>query len=249
MRSLHNVPIMESNRDFAGVERSFPAERLTFSPRPRRGHLWGGVVLSVVFGVFSGCDDSPLATKAGLDGGGQVGGSGGSGEGGGQGGADAGAGAGGAIPDGGPVLGDGTKVWTADATKLVFKILGDGFGPAPSAADPCVRGATYTLTMSDRMLSWRLCNLPSVDPSKALVVGGRVLSTTELDGVVRALDMVVVSHGTGCGADKSTESLTITNLAGEREFFDDFYACLAVPGRTYVANIDAVFTALYALAM
>ncbi len=56
-------------------------------------------------------------------------------------------------------------------------------------------------------------------------------------------------HGTGCGADKSTESLTITTPAGEREFFDDFYACLATPGRTYIANIDAVFTALYALAM
>ncbi|MDB4980228.1 MAG: hypothetical protein JWM82_980 [Myxococcales bacterium] len=200
----------------------------------RHWHLWGVVVLSAGLGALSGCGDAPLSTDAGPDGDGQVSGSDG----------NTGADAGGAAPDGGP----GTKVWTADATKLVAKVLGDGFGPAPTPTAPCVRGFTYTLTMSDRKLSWRLCNDAAADPAMALRTGERVLSTAELAGVVAALDTVVVSHGTGCGADKSTETLTITTPAGERDFFDDFYACNATPGRTYVANIDSVFAALNALA-
>ncbi len=227
---------MESNRDFVDPERQLPEPRLTFPPGPRRGGFWGSLLLCVVLGGFAGCEDAPLTTS-GPDGGGQVGGSGGSSAG--HSGTDAGAG--GTTPD-------GMKVWTANATKLVAKILGDGFAPAPNPAAPCMRGMTYTLTTSDRKLSWRFCNDLVADPAMALKTGERVLSTAELANVVAALDTVVVSHGTGCGADKSTELLTITTPAGDRDFFDDFYACNATPGRTYVANTDSVFAALYALA-
>jgi hypothetical protein len=197
----------------------------------------GGVVLGLVFAAFLGCEDSPL-NKSPSD---SAGGSGGSNTG-----NNPSGGTGGATPDPGAALAVGTKIWTADATKLVAEIRGDGGGYAGapgSAAPPCARGWTYTLTMADRKLSWHLCD-DRAPAATALQIGERILAPAELASVVQALDGVTVSNSGPHNFEKPTETLTITTPAGERVFEEE----TSSPSRTVVANVDPVFAALGALA-
>jgi hypothetical protein len=154
---------------------------------------------------------------------------------------------GGDADDGGPPQPDsGIKVWTAAATKLVAEDRGGGQTAPHDAADECTYGRTYTLTVADHRLRWRLCIGTATDPAYKLTEGERVLSATEFNSVIQALDMVTTSSKMHCGADKQTLLLKVTNPSGESEYRDDFYACLKMG--TYVTHVDQVFAALAPLA-
>jgi hypothetical protein len=147
--------------------------------------------------------------------------------------------------------GDGGKagaVWTPSASKLVAEDRGGGFLPVHDAgADGCTYGRTFTLTVADRKLAWRVCApTTAADPVYKATDGGRVLTTTELGVVLQAVEQVTISSETRCGADKGTLLLTISNASGDRQYLDDFYAC--EKQGTYVTNIDLVFEALVPLA-
>lgn len=76
------------------------------------------------------------------------------------------------------------------------------------------------------------------------VSGSRVLTARELAKVDAAMGAVTVSAGELCGADKPLLAIEVTSASqGTKTFFDDFYSCMDF-GRTYVTNIDAVFSVL-----
>ena len=51
-----------------------------------------------------------------------------------------------------------------------------------------------------------------------------------------------------CGADKSFLSVTVTTSSGDTMYADSFYACRKEPGKTYVDNIEAVFSTFQSFA-
>ena len=142
--------------------------------------------------------------------------------------------------DGAPASG---KVWPASATQMVAEDRGGGFGPGPPPGSKCQGGAAYTMTVADKNLAWRLCQSPSPGllPYE-IVVGHRMLTTAEFSALTGALDKVVITTGPSCGADKPVLALKVTTPPGEREYLDDFYACLKQG--VYVAGLDGVFQVL-----
>lgn len=101
---------------------------------------------------------------------------------------------------------------------------------------------TYTFTVADRKLAWHYCDTTPATTGApfTFVDGSRVLTADERDMLVAALDAVVPSTSTGCGADKSTRLLTITRPGGATVYHDDFYACMHLGN--YVQGIDPVFS-------
>jgi hypothetical protein len=177
------------------------------------------VILAAAFAAFAGCTDSngPLspgaAPNASSDGGGGAGSTGATWSGGGA----------------GTTAGVGTKVWTSDATKVVADVYFGGYGGQYGG---CPIVSSYTLTVPDRTLAWSFCtgSAPLPDgsvPDGSVTDGERIISTKELDGVISALKAVTVSSATDCsGFDGSDSTLTITNSAGTRTYWDDTYACV-----------------------
>ena len=179
---------------------------------------WRGVAAAVLLGALVGCSGSPAGSAADSS-------------------ADSPA-------DGEPKSG---AVWTASATKLVAEDRGGGFvAPHDAGVDECTYGRTYTLTVADRNLAWHVCAPTATDPAYKATDGARVLTTTELATVIQAVDQVMVSTETRCGADKGTVLLTITDATGDHPYLDDFYAC--EKKGTYVTNIDLVLQAVVPLA-
>jgi hypothetical protein len=162
---------------------------------------------------------------------------------------DAGDGATGDGGDGGPAVDGGDSgdsgavtaaVWPGDATKMVAEDRGGGFAPAPPAGSQCQGGATYTMTVADKLLVWSLCQatMPGVQPYQ-IVTGQRTLTGPEMDMLTALLGNVTLSTQPSCGADKQTLALKVTSPRGEREYLDDFYSCLHQG--IYVAGLDALF--------
>jgi hypothetical protein len=146
-------------------------------------------------------------------------------------------------PDGAGEAGSTSdEVWPADAIKMVAEDRGGGFGPAPPAGSACQWSGTYTLTVATKNLAWRLCQPPAPGAPYQLVISQRTLTDFERDALVAALDKVAVSTAPSCGADKGVLALKVTTAAGEKEYLDNFYACLKQG--VYVTNIDGVFQVL-----
>jgi hypothetical protein len=139
------------------------------------------------------------------------------------------------------------SLWPSNATQLVFVDAGGGLpAPMPAGSDCSDSGAgSFTVTVADRKLSWDYCALQTGAGNKQLT-DSRMLTADELQSVITAVKGVSLSTRTSCGADKPSEKLEISTPAGSKEYLDDFYACNNKG--VYVANIDAVYSALYGLA-
>jgi hypothetical protein len=136
-------------------------------------------------------------------------------------------------------------VWPSDAMKLVATDSGGGHVPQPPAGSECALSeATYTLTVAGRALNWMFCvaGATASDPYKKQT-GARALSEAEYAQAQVALSALKVVTQAGCGADKSLRKVFVTTPRGEFEYVDSFYFCQG-GGKTYVDNIDGVFTAL-----
>ena len=137
--------------------------------------------------------------------------------------------------------GTDTAIWPSNATQMVIRNAGGGFvGPAPTGSE-CQSGeASFTLTVATRNLAWEKCQTSAGDPY-TLVKGERTFKNAQVDGLNTALQGVALSTETGCGADKSSLSLTVTTPTGEHEYLDDFYACNKTG--TYVSGLDQLLQA------
>ncbi|GEM_PF-1652916 len=141
------------------------------------------------------------------------------------------------------------SVWPADRTKLVAVSAGGGFTPPPPSGSTCAFGAgKYTVDFASGELSWEVCSFVDWGTPMRTVTGSRTLSAHELELIDEAMRAVKVTSGGACGADKPLLTIEVTSASeGTRKFFDDFYACMD-PSRTYVSNIDVVFSVLHDLA-
>ena len=136
-------------------------------------------------------------------------------------------------------------VWSSDATKAVVEDTGGGFTGPPPAGSECGSGVgSYTFTVADDRLAWHVCDSTQM-PFK-YVDASRVLNTGERMMLLDALQAVVVSTRTLCGADKSNRLLTVTRPSGALTYLDSFYAC--ENKGIYVDGIDSAFNVANKLA-
>lgn len=154
-----------------------------------------------------------------------------------------------ATVDAGPASG----IWPADRTKLVASETG-GFSAGTPDGSTCTDdyAASYELTIATKTLAWTAC-LPkdAADPASLFEekTGARELTDAELASLDAAMNALTVATDAPCGADKSDLRLEVTSAStGAKTYVDSFYVCNEETGVTYVDGIDAVFSALEALA-
>ena len=141
-----------------------------------------------------------------------------------------------------------SAVWPSDATKLVAKNAGGGLVASPPDAGCTLGAATYTLTVSSRLLESTRC-VRSDAGAYSPVNATKTLSAAELASLVTTLQGV--SHNpltTGCGADKPALTIAVSDPRGDHLYTDSFYACRKDTATTYVDNVDPVFAKLGELA-
>ncbi len=141
------------------------------------------------------------------------------------------------------------SLWPADKKQLVAENKGGGHtAPAP-AGSTCAMGAQkYTLDVATSTASWAVCEyVDSTTPMKTRA-GQRVLSAAEVKTIDAAMKSVKLSAGEMCGADKPMLEIAVTSASqGTKTYTDSFYSCMD-GDRTYVDNIDGVFSAFRAVA-
>ena len=141
----------------------------------------------------------------------------------------------------GPVTSD---VWPADRTQLVAETRGGGFTPPPAPGSTCAVGAAkYTLDLVSRKLDWTVCELTDWNTPMHPVSGSRTIAPFELKKIDLAMRDVSITNEDICGADKPMLNISVTSASkGTVEYTDSFYACMGGE-RTFVDNIDGVFSA------
>jgi hypothetical protein len=149
------------------------------------------------------------------------------------------------VADASGETGGSAEVWPADAIKLVAEDRGGGFAPSPPAGSACQYSGTYTWTVATKNLAWQLCQATSPGAPYLPVTEARILTDSERDALVAALDKVAVTTAPSCGADKNVLALKVTTAAGEKQYLDNFYQCQKQG--VYVTNIDGVFQVLRTL--
>jgi hypothetical protein len=140
------------------------------------------------------------------------------------------------------------SVFPTDATKLVAENKGGGFAPPPPAGSRCELGAAkYELDMKTSKLTFTECSFKNFSTPFVPVSGTKQLSGAQLASVVAAAKSVSIATQEICGADKPLLEIEVTSASqGKKTYADSFYSCLG-EGRTYVDNIDEVFSAFRAI--
>jgi hypothetical protein len=141
-----------------------------------------------------------------------------------------------------------SSVFPADATKLVAENQGGGFAPPPPAGSQCALGAAkYELDLKTKTLSYTECSFKDFSTPFVPVSGRSRLTAAQLASVVGAAKSVSITTQEICGADKPFLEIQVTSPSqGTKTYADSFYSCLG-EGRTYVDNIDEVFSAFRAI--
>lgn len=136
------------------------------------------------------------------------------------------------------------EIWPSDRTQLVAQTAGGGFTPPPAPGSTCGLGAAkYTLDIASRKLSWEVCKFTDWSTPMHPVSGTRTLSAADVKKVDRAMAQVKLAERDICGADKPMLNIAVTSTSkGTVQYTDSFYACMGGE-RTYVDNIDEVFSA------
>jgi hypothetical protein len=136
------------------------------------------------------------------------------------------------------------EVWPSDATKLVAETKGGGFRPPAPAGSTCAWGAQkYTLDVATRRLDWATCEQARDGAPLATVTGSKVLGATAFGRITRAARAMTPTLEQICGADKPFMTVEVTAGGDTKTYHDAFYACMG-GGKTYVENIDGVFSAM-----
>jgi len=135
---------------------------------------------------------------------------------------------------------EGDAIWPANASQAVVADTGGGFAPQAPAGSSCrdAEAGTFTFTVADNKLRWRVCHAPGGAQPYAEVSGDRSLSADEARGLLDALRQVTRTKATGCGADKSVLTLRVTTPTGAHDYLDSFYVCHG--SGVYVDGIDEV---------
>ncbi|HEX4460341.1 MAG TPA: hypothetical protein VIA18_20330, partial [Polyangia bacterium] len=124
----------------------------------------------------------------------------------------------------------GQHVFTSDVTAFALNDSGgSGLGPATPAGAPCARGArTYALTVADLHLTWSFCTVIN-DGTQAsdysLSTADQTLSDAEWQTLLPALQGLVTTDNTSCGADKDSVVVSLTKGANKIDYGDGFYGC------------------------
>jgi hypothetical protein len=139
----------------------------------------------------------------------------------------------------------GTDLFPSDTQKVVLTEKG-GFGPGPTDGSTCTAAdSTWTITLPDRSFSFKICEADDAGVF-SYRTGGSTLSETDFAPVAAALHAVAISTTIMCGADKPTETLTITRPSGDSVYLDDFYHCMD-DGKVYVSGLDDLRSQLVTL--
>ena len=147
----------------------------------------------------------------------------------------------------GPSDGGAGDLFPSDTTKIVITEKG-GFGARGPDGSTCTQAdLTYTITLPSRALAWKVCETRDGGPY-AFTTGQTTLSEADFAPIAQALHGLRRATKTACGADKPEEAVVFTTPAGETTYLDDFYFCDAKDTKLYVTGIDAVITAVRALA-
>jgi hypothetical protein len=169
-----------------------------------------------------------------------------------------------AAPDGTSILSnadgpDGTPDVQADSGKAAphrldliglaaLSITINGGMPSPRSI-ACATPTTYAVDIASQTLSWTFCDdVPGSTDSYFVNRGSRALSSEEM----LALSLVLSNHLTTdyrktCGADKPSETLTLTFADRTESYSDDFYAgCTSDTGKspTYIHGMDSLISLL-----
>jgi hypothetical protein len=140
------------------------------------------------------------------------------------------------------------SVFPSDTTKLVAENKGGGFAPPPPAGSRCALGASkYELDVKSSTLTFTECSFKDFSTPFVPVSGTKQLSAAQLASVVAAAKSVSITTQEMCGADKPFLEIEVTSPSqGKKTYADSFYSCMG-EGRTYVDNIDEVFSAFRAI--
>ena len=143
--------------------------------------------------------------------------------------------------------GDGDGFATAPGQSILvnsatsFTVVSSAAGyrsPLPQGAG-CDPGLwTYTVHIDTAQFFWDHCqvNNAGTDPADYVPsTATRTLPAAQLDAATSAARLVLVSDGSGCGADKNTMHLSVSSPSGTMVYGDDFYACLK-NDRAYVES-------------
>jgi hypothetical protein len=137
----------------------------------------------------------------------------------------------------------GSNPIPANASKISASSGGGFVRPGPAGS--CALGASFSLDMKSRTLTWKMCNYAESGPYQS-VTGTRTISHSELGTFERAAAEVKTSTSTICGADKPFKTIDVVSRSGSTTLTDAFYSCNG-PGN-YVDNIEAVLSAFETLA-
>lgn len=205
------------------------------------------VFVSASLLLAAACGGGTSSVGDTTDSGGGGGGGGGGGDGGGGG--NDGGGTDGGGTDAATDAGSDDGIWPASATNLAADTPGGGFAPSPPPGSACATGeAHYTLDRKTHVMTSDRCapGATSTDPYQR-IKNTRTLDATQEATIDKAMNGLVVSHSTACGADKPDYYVTVTTPKGATSYYDSFYICNG-GGKIYVDNIDDVFAAFQALA-
>lgn len=139
------------------------------------------------------------------------------------------------------------NLFPSDTTTVVATAR-EGFFPTV-AGSTCMRADdTFTLTLAERSLTWKVC--ANVDGgSFAYQQGQTTLGESDMAALLTALHAIALTTHALCAEDKPKFTVTFTTSTKMTTYDDEAHACdNTSDGRTYVAGVASVLSAFAKLA-
>lgn len=107
----------------------------------------------------------------------------------------------------------------------------------------------FTLDLQTHVFTWEHCAIDASTSAAVRTTESHAVTDLEVTAALLMLARVSTEHGTGCGLDKSVDTLDLRFGDRVELYQDDFYACQAPQaGRTFVQGIDGIVTWLWGVA-